>query len=360
MANAEQKLVADLEDLRASTKARGVIVVGVTGLAGIVGGALAAAPLAFALPVVALAGGAVGVVAGAIERLRKPPPHVVVATRVVPAMRPRPVPAPPPPKPAPPKKATISPAAAAAQAEIAKKDAAVKRAMAMKAAAAHVAFMLKKPRRDAQPADILKYAGSYNLRDLYPEWPWVHETGTKYHADYDFGSSDHVHWYVNGTQGYTHTWGGIDFGRLVGQALDDVDNVLNAAGSVVGPVVEVIPWQVIADGIEAATSTIPILGTAVSDYVATIQTVVEALSGKSLQEISFRSAYNYLMATTPGAAALRPILDPVVEVLVEIINGRVPNPKDAIIAATVDVPAGLPRQLAASLAATVASSLGIH
>ena len=240
---------------------------------------------------------------------------------------------------------------------------ATKRAADMKAAAQHVAFILHKPRRDAQPADILKYAGTYNLRDLYPEWPWVHETGTKYHADYDFGSSDHVHWYVNGQQGYQHTWGGVDFGRLVGQTFDDIDQVLGAVESVAAPlgtIVDVVPWQDIADGIEAGTSTIPILGTAVSDYVATIQTVIEAISGKSAQEISFRSAYNYLMATTPGAAALRPLLDPVVNVLVAIINGKVANPKDAINAAVSNLPSGLPRQLAASLVGAVVGSIGIH
>ena len=349
----ERDFSAELTKLRAAHAKGGALVTGVTCLVGAAGGALVAGPLAIALPVVALAGGAIGLAAGAIEWIRKPAPRVVVKQAAIVAAPPRPKPAPPPPV-----KATgPSPAAIAA----AKAARAKNRAAEMKAAAAHVAFMLQKPKRDAQPADILKYAGTYNLKDLYPEWPWVHESGTKYHADYDWGSNnDHVHWYVNGMQGYTHTWGGTDLGQLVGQAFDDINSVLNAAGSVVGPVVAVIPWQVIADGIEAATSTIPVLGTAVSDYVATIQTVVEALSGKSLQEISFRSAYNYLMATTPGAAALRPILDPVVEVLVEIINGRVPNPKDAIVAATVDVPAGLPRQIAASLAATVAGSLGIH
>ncbi len=257
------------------------------------------------------------------------------------------------------------------------KVAAAKRAAAMKIAAINAEFMLHKPARDSQPADILKYAQSWqsrlppgtplagitnlsNLKNLYPEWPWVHETGTKYHADYDWGNNgDHVHWYVNGVQGYQHTWGGVDFGRLAGQAFDIIEQVANIAATV-GSVVNLVPWQYIADGIEAASSTIPVLGTAVSDYVATIEIAVTLAGGGSMTDISFRIAYNYLMATTPGAAVLRPIIDPVEQVLERILNGKVPDAKTAIAASVADVPAGLPRQLAASLAATVANDIGIH
>ena len=358
----ERDFSAELTKLRAAHAKGGALVTGVTCLVGAAGGALVAGPLAIALPVVALAGGAIGLAAGAIEWIRKPAPRVVVKQAAIVAAPPRPKPAPPPPV-----KATgPSPAAIAA----AKAARAKNRAAEMKAAAAHVAVMLAKPKRDTQPADILTYieAHNINIKDMYPEWPWIAEGDGKWHCDYDFdGDSNHVHWYTNGYTGYQHNWGGTDIGRLVGQAFDDIENVAQQIGNVVGPianlaikVANVVPWELIADGIEAATSVVPVLGTAVADYVATIETIVEALKGESSQEIAFRSAYNYLMATTPGAASLRPILDPVVEVLVEIINGRVPSPKDAIVAATVDVPAGLPRQIAASLAATVAGSLGIH
>ena len=126
-----------------------------------------------------------------------------------------------------------------------------------------------------------------------------------------------------------------------------------------------MPWQTLADNIEAATSMVPVLGTAVSDVVATGELLVDALKGEGLLEEAIRGAYTYALASVPGAAALRPVLDPVVDVIIRIAVGG-EKPTHAAIAAAVDQAPDSPsfgnispRSVAASLASIVVSHLGM-
>jgi len=126
-----------------------------------------------------------------------------------------------------------------------------------------------------------------------------------------------------------------------------------------------VPWKTIADNLEAATSTVPVLGTAISDIVATGEVLVDALRSGNALELALRAAYDYAMASVPGAAALRPVLDPIVDVLIRIAaDGETPT--HAAIAAAVDQAPDSPsfgnlspRSVAASLASIVVSHLGL-
>lgn len=261
--------------------------------------------------------------------------------------------------------------------------------------------------------------------ELWPEWHWEHTgNGGEARGFVQRSDSDWVHWYVapDYSWSYDHHYGtGFDLKRSLHQASQLVSDAASAAGSVVHaatqPFVSAIeqadhvlgaeldkvaaalppgaardlvqgvksgadflasyteatvsldpsrvPWQQIADTLEAATSAVPVLGTAVSDIIATGEVLIDALRSGNALEAALRAAYDYAMASVPGAAALRPMLDPVVDVLIRIAGGG-EKPTQAVIAAAVDQAPDSPsignlspRSVAASLASLVVSHLGL-
>ena len=223
--------------------------------------------------------------------------------------------------------------------------------------------------------------------ELWPEWHWE-PTGAKGACSESRGfvqrsDSDWVHWYVGPdcAWSYNHHYGtGFDLKRSLHQASQLVSNAAAAAGQAVHVATqpfaaavdaadevlgheldqvagalppglgrelvegvkdashflanvthaavtlspEQVPWQTIADTLEAATSVVPVLGTAVADVIATGEVLIDALKAGSPMEAALRAAYDYAMASIPGAAALRPILDPVVDMLIRIAAGGEP------------------------------------
>jgi hypothetical protein len=126
-----------------------------------------------------------------------------------------------------------------------------------------------------------------------------------------------------------------------------------------------IDWEGVAHQVEAVTSVVPGLGTALSDVVATAEVLYDVLRSGNLLEAALRAAYDYALASVPGAAALKEYIDPVFTVLVDIVvKGQ--KPTAAIIAAAVaqaPTTPGIgklnPRSIAASLATFVASKMGL-
>ena len=260
--------------------------------------------------------------------------------------------------------------------------------------------------------------------ELWPELGWERTgNGAEARGFVQRGDSDWVHWYVGPdySWSYDHHWGqGFDVmrslkqaGNLVKQGLQDAGQVVHVLtqpfGSAIAaashaldgeldklaadlppgarPFIEglkdaadfvatyaetavtldpsKVPWHEIADTLEAGASVVPVLGTAVSDIVATAEVLYDTLTADNPLEAALEAAYTYAMASVPGAAALRPILDPVVDALIRIAVGNEP-PSKAILDATLDqVPDSpsfghlTPRNVAASLASIVVSHLGI-
>jgi hypothetical protein len=261
--------------------------------------------------------------------------------------------------------------------------------------------------------------------ELWPEWHWEHTGhGGEARGFVQRSDSDWVHWYVapDYSWSYDHHYGtGFDLKRSLHQASQLVSDAASAAGTalhtVTQPFVSAIeqadhvlgaeldrvaaalppgaarslvegvksgadylatyteatvsldpsrvPWQQIADTLEAATSVVPVLGTAVSDVIATGEVLIDALRSGNALEAGLRAAYDYAMASVPGAAALRQFLDPVVDVLIRIAAAG-EKPTHAVIAAAVDQAPDSPsignlspRSVAASLASLVVSHLGM-
>jgi hypothetical protein len=146
-----------------------------------------------------------------------------------------------------------------------------------------------------------------------------------------------------------------------------LDWIAATAKVVVDPakLVKAIPWSYVADGLEAITSNVPILGTAVSDVVATVQVLTEALRYlKNPLQLALHAAYDYLMASVPDLASLRPILDPVVDVIIRVADGEPPTA--ALIDGVLDqidtkpsIGGYTPRSIAASLMAVVVQHKGL-
>lgn len=183
---------------------------------------------------------------------------------------------------------------------------------------------------------------------------------------------------------------GADIGKLVDSAVQDVEHAIpdalrhyvegvgdavkwlskegnEFAGDLKKAVdlVKKIPWGDVVHSVEAAVSVVPVLGTAVSDIIATAEVAYEALTAKSPLEFAIRSAYTYAMASAPGADALRPALDPTVDALVRIAVDQEP-PTSALLHAVVDeVPDSpkivslSPRSVAAQLAKVICAHRSI-
>lgn len=154
-----------------------------------------------------------------------------------------------------------------------------------------------------------------------------------------------------------------DLGHIASSVVSDVSKVASSVATNVGPWVGDV-----LHGVEAAVSVVPGLGTAVSDVVAAAETAYDSaaalLHGNPL-EAGIDAAYNFATASIPGAAALRPILDPVKAVLIGMTVKKEPIDStvlDGVLANVPDDPkigSLSPRSVAASLAHLIVSHLGV-
>lgn len=154
-----------------------------------------------------------------------------------------------------------------------------------------------------------------------------------------------------------------DIGHIASSIVSDVSSVASKITSTVGP------WAgTILHGIQAAVSVVPGLGTAVSDVLAAAETVyttaVALLHGNPF-EAAIRAGYNFALASVPGAAAIRILLDPVVNTLIGLTVKKEPVDSailDGILSAVPDTPKLgpiSPRSVVASLAHLIVGHLGV-
>jgi len=154
-----------------------------------------------------------------------------------------------------------------------------------------------------------------------------------------------------------------DIGHIASSIVSDVGKVAKSVAKDVGP------WAGdIIHGVQAAVSVVPGLGTAVSDVIAAAETAYESaaalLSGNPF-EGAIHAAYNFATASIPGASALRPILDPVVNTLIGMTAKKEPVDAamlDGLLANVPDTPrigSLSPRSVAASLAHLIVGHLGV-
>jgi len=156
-----------------------------------------------------------------------------------------------------------------------------------------------------------------------------------------------------------------DIGKIASGIVSTVSHVVNDVASVVKSPV----WGDILHGVQAAVSVVPGLGTAVSDVLAAAETAYESaaalLSGDPF-EAALHSAYNFALASIPGASAIRFVLDPIVDSLIKLTAGHEPIESvalDALLNAVPDDPkigSVSPRSIASSLAALVVNHLGVR
>lgn len=141
----------------------------------------------------------------------------------------------------------------------------------------------------------------------------------------------------------------------------DVGEVTKLAGKV--------NWGDVVHAVEAAVSVVPVLGTAVSDILATAEVAINAveatLKGQNPLEFAIRTAYTYALASVPGGAALRLILDTSVDAIIRMAVGH-ENPTSALLHALVDdvpdkpkIGSLSPRSVAAGLVKVVVSHRSI-
>jgi hypothetical protein len=161
---------------------------------------------------------------------------------------------------------------------------------------------------------------------------------------------------------------------LVGGLFGDLESIASSVVSDVSKVAstvakDVLPWAgTIIHGIQAAVSVVPGLGTAVSDVIAAAETAYEAAAALvhgNFFEAAIHSAYNFATASIPGASALRPMLDPVVNTLIGLTVKKEPIDSgvlDALLSNVPDTPQIgplSPRSIAASLAHLIVAHLGL-
>lgn len=148
---------------------------------------------------------------------------------------------------------------------------------------------------------------------------------------------------------------------------DIFSDVSHAASGIVNAVKNVVsktgPWAGdILHGLEAITSVVPGLGTAVSDVFASAESAYDTLSallsGNPL-EGAIKAAYDFAMASIPGAAALRFVLDPAVGMLLALVVRKEPVESAVLNSILASVPAGPARDVVASLARMIVSHLGV-
>lgn len=161
----------------------------------------------------------------------------------------------------------------------------------------------------------------------------------------------------------------------VGNVAKDIEHVANDVIKTVGPIVNdiakvagKIPWGTIIHDVQAAISVVPGLGTAVNVVVAAAESAYDsavAIAHHNPLEAALDSAYNFALASVPGADALRGVLDPVKKTLISLghihepIEGRI---LDSVIQNVPDSPRIghlSPRSIAASLAKAIVKHVGV-
>jgi hypothetical protein len=156
-----------------------------------------------------------------------------------------------------------------------------------------------------------------------------------------------------------------DIGHIASGVVSAVSNVASTvAKAVTSPGV----WGTILHDVQAAVSVVPGLGTAVSDVIAAAETAYDAaaaaLSGHPILG-AIDAAYNFALASVPGASALHPVLDPVKNTIENIaVKGEPPDSSvlNGLLSSVPDAPkfgSISPRSVAGSLAHIVVSHLGM-
>jgi hypothetical protein len=156
------------------------------------------------------------------------------------------------------------------------------------------------------------------------------------------------------------SWEGPDLAKVVSDVEHDVSNVTKDLSHV--------PWGTIIHDVQAAVSAVPGLGTAVSDVMAAAESAYDtaaAIASHNPLAAALDAAYNFALASVPGADALRTFLDPVKTTLVNIAAKHEPVESailDGILTKVPDAPRFgklSPRSIAASLAKHIVGKLGI-
>lgn len=210
---------------------------------------------------------------------------------------------------------------------------------------------------------------------LYPEMGWwrnrVPPDGhpeTLFRCQYKLSGSGEaggaVNWWVNndGSWGYDHVWQNFDLWADIGSLAAELQDAASWLSDHLGH----IDWEAVATDIEAAASVVPVLGTAVSDIVATVQVIAEDLSAGTALEKAIMAAFDYALASVPGAAVLHDVLDPIVGGIVDMVT-KGDNVTKAIVEQIADQAptspsfAGIsPRSVAVSLLCIVAKYVHIQ
>lgn len=162
-----------------------------------------------------------------------------------------------------------------------------------------------------------------------------------------------------GGSGHSHT----DFGGL-DSTIHQVEDVATSIVSDVSKVVNMVPWGEILHDVQAVVSVIPGLGTAISEVLAAAESAIDFLKDGPLIG-GLKAAYNFAMGAVPGAAAIRPILDPVVNTLIGLATSKQPVESqilDTLLANVPDSPGFgpiTPRSVVSTLAHFLISHLGV-
>jgi hypothetical protein len=259
----------------------------------------------------------------------------------------------------------------------------------------------------------------------YPEFQWTRTgNGNEARGVVSRGSNDWVQWYQGPgwTWTYDHHYGGgfpgVDLSGAISAATNAVKSAASAAGKAIdtatqpfrsaidladtvangaldtlagalppnarpfveslkGPVKFLaqtmqatidptkVDWKGVADYVEAVYSTVPVLGTAAADIIATAEVFVDVVTAGNPLVAAMDAAYDYAMATIPGGAALRPFIDPVVNVLIDMAVAGQPLAQAVLTQAVQQAPTSPslgnmnPRTVVASLATFLVHHLGL-
>jgi hypothetical protein len=124
-------------------------------------------------------------------------------------------------------------------------------------------------------------------------------------------------------------------------------------------VVSHLDWRSIVGKLQGALSTVPVIGTAASDVLATGLVAYDVLTSSNKLEAALRTAYEYAIGTAPGIATYRWALDPMFDAIVRMAVGS-ETPSSALVHALVDDTPDAPhfgditpRSIAAALAQVV-------
>jgi len=167
---------------------------------------------------------------------------------------------------------------------------------------------------------------------------------------------------ISNVQLHSESWEGPNVN--VANIVKDVEHVASDVVKDLGHV----PWGTIIHDFQAIVSVVPGLGTAVSDIVAAAEsaydTVAAFASGNPLAA-ALDTAYNFALASVPGADALRTFIDPVKTTLINLAAKHEPIETailDGIMTKVPDAPKFgklSPRSIVASLAKHVVGKLGV-